>query len=216
MLGFAKQEFFHSHQHEVYNEKIERDYGYPMKWLDGLIERLLGVSRGGDEGCLAVTIALEHWTAILADALLNTPNGREVLDKLPPFHRNLWIWHAVEETEHKAVAFDVYEQVAGGFWVRYVRRIVYFFIVSGSFVWAEFFLLFYMLYKAKMLSKLSTYTDLFRFFLVRPGLVNLIWRPWLDFLRPSFHPWEHNNSHIIKENLPLIALAAEEVKESKL
>ena len=64
---------------------------------------------------LAITVALEHFTAIMADELLRNPEYEKLMD---PEHAKLWLWHAVEETEHKAVAFDVYRAVGGG----YVRR----------------------------------------------------------------------------------------------
>src|SRR5207244_3358365 len=69
------------------------------------------------KGHLAVTIALEHFTAIMADAML-TNDG--VLEGADPRMAALWRWHAIEETEHKAVAFDVYKTVAPGFlgWLR--------------------------------------------------------------------------------------------------
>jgi hypothetical protein len=57
---------------------------------------------------LAITCALEHFTAIIAHYLLTTPQFSQQLD---PSVARLWMWHALEETEHKAVAFDVYQEV---------------------------------------------------------------------------------------------------------
>src|SRR5690606_41942592 len=52
------------------------------------------------------TCALEHFTAMLAETILEHPEMLEGMDErvLP-----LWLWHAVEESEHKSVAFDVYQ-----------------------------------------------------------------------------------------------------------
>ncbi len=61
---------------------------------------------------LATTIALEHFTAIVAHQLLTNPKATEGMH---PNVKPLWLWHAVEETEHKAVCFDVYQQVGGGY-----------------------------------------------------------------------------------------------------
>ena len=58
---------------------------------------------------LAATVALEHLTAILAAALLDGRSGS--LAGADPRVAELWRWHAVEETEHKSVAFDVYAVV---------------------------------------------------------------------------------------------------------
>src|SRR5690606_31564916 len=60
---------------------------------------------------LAATVALEHFTAIMADTVLRHPHWLADAD---PHMRRLWRWHALEETEHKSVAFDVYMQVCGG------------------------------------------------------------------------------------------------------
>ena len=54
---------------------------------------------------LALTVAMEHFTASLAEFLLKNP---EAMDTVDPTVRKMMLWHAVEEIEHKAVAFDVY------------------------------------------------------------------------------------------------------------
>jgi predicted metal-dependent hydrolase len=64
---------------------------------------------------LAITCALEHFTAMLADFVLRHPGW---LDRAEPQMRTLWSWHAAEESEHKAVAFDVYRASGGGYWKR--------------------------------------------------------------------------------------------------
>src|SRR5690606_34332316 len=59
---------------------------------------------------LSGTIALEHFTALLADSVLREPR---VSAGAEPHYAAIWRWHALEETEHKAVAFDVWEAVMG-------------------------------------------------------------------------------------------------------
>jgi predicted metal-dependent hydrolase len=67
---------------------------------------------------LAVTAAAEHFTATLAAAVLegNTWDAQDVDTDA----RNLWLWHAAEEIEHRHVAFDVYVGLGGG----YLRRVL--------------------------------------------------------------------------------------------
>ena len=70
----------------------------------------------------AVTCAVEHFTAMLADGVLALPGW---LDGAEPDMHTLWSWHAVEESEHKGVAMDVYRAAGGGYW----RRVL---VVSGG------------------------------------------------------------------------------------
>ena len=64
---------------------------------------------------LAATCALEHFTAILAELLFA---NEELRAQMEPEMRRLWLWHAIEETEHKAVAFDMYQAVGGTYPLR--------------------------------------------------------------------------------------------------
>src|SRR5262249_17194143 len=63
---------------------------------------------------LAVTVACEHFTAILAEEAL----ADGALDLADEPLRHLLAWHAVEELEHKAVAFDVLQRVAPSYALR--------------------------------------------------------------------------------------------------
>ena len=77
-----------------------------MKWI---------AKKFSPERQLAKTCALEHFTAMLAELMLEEPEFLEGMDQrmLP-----LWLWHAVEESEHKAVAFDVYADQVDNYWIR--------------------------------------------------------------------------------------------------
>ena len=65
---------------------------------------------------LAITAALEHYTATLAECLLSKPEAQALLGETEV--RSLLLWHALEESEHKAVAFDVYRAAGGPEWLR--------------------------------------------------------------------------------------------------
>ena len=115
--GFIGQESIHAREHRVLNERLA-ELGYPTRHLDrrahwGLraVERILTPRTK-----LAATAALEHCTATLAEAFLGSEEVRALV--LDDQIRDLIVWHALEESEHKAVAFDVYQAIGGPHWLR--------------------------------------------------------------------------------------------------
>jgi predicted metal-dependent hydrolase len=117
IAGFIGQEAMHGREHRAFNELMVAP-GYAVAprvdaWLRGFLKRVRRVLSPRSQ--LAVTCALEHFTAMLAEALLRDPRMHTGMHASV---RPLWLWHALEESEHKAVAFDVYRAAGGG----YLRR----------------------------------------------------------------------------------------------
>lgn len=114
--AFIGQEAMHAKEHDTYNQYANK-HGIKLDEIESEIAGRIAFMRKNlsPERQLAVTCALEHFTAIMAEALLNNP---EMYSKLHPSMRLLWLWHAVEENEHKAVAFDVFQEVSGDYWIR--------------------------------------------------------------------------------------------------
>jgi predicted metal-dependent hydrolase len=110
--GFTGQETMHGREHRALNERLA-ELGYPTRRVDRLVKSDLARAerRLPPKVRLAITAALEHYTAALAETLLSDPRAREVLGDSEV--RNVLLWHALEESEHKAVAFDVYRAVGG-------------------------------------------------------------------------------------------------------
>lgn len=112
IAGFIGQESVHAREHRALDRHLA-GLGYPTRhlerragWALRLLERLLTPN-----ACLAVTAALEHATATLAEAILSTPEVQELFEDDQV--RRLLLWHALEECEHKRVAFEVYATVCG-------------------------------------------------------------------------------------------------------
>ena len=112
VAGFIGQEVTHGREHRELNKRLQ-EMGYPTHRVSrmakaGLLrnERLFP-----PKVQLAMTAALEHYTAALAETLLTEPRAQELLGESEV--RSMLLWHALEESEHKAVAFDVYRQVIG-------------------------------------------------------------------------------------------------------
>ena len=107
--GFFGQEGRHAQAHERFFETM-REQGYDIdtilapyeKFAYETLEKVVPPPL-----CLSITVALEHFTAILAEDGLAGGD----LEGAHPVMRQLLEWHALEELEHKAVAFDVLRAV---------------------------------------------------------------------------------------------------------
>lgn len=115
--GFIGQEEMHGREHKVLNERLA-EHGYPTRGIDAYVRGLYWVRERiqTKKVNLAFTAALEHYTATLAELLLTDEEARKAVGK--PGARDILTWHALEESEHKAVAFDVYKAVGGGEFMR--------------------------------------------------------------------------------------------------
>jgi len=114
--GFFGQEGRHAQAHERFFEVMEAQ-GYTIAEFLATYERITyGIiePKVSPELRLAVTVALEHYTAILAENVFR----EGLLDLAHPTMRGLLLWHAAEEIEHRAVAFDVLQAVAPSYRLR--------------------------------------------------------------------------------------------------
>jgi hypothetical protein len=110
--GFVGQESMHGREHRVLNERLA-ELGYPTRAIGRYVLKTLQWRERiqSEKFNLAVTAALEHYTATLAETLLGNPEARDEIGH--DGVRHLLMWHALEEAEHKSVAFDVYRAVGG-------------------------------------------------------------------------------------------------------
>jgi len=110
--GFIGQEALHGREHRAFNDRL-RELGYPTRLTDRRVKLALTVigKVAPKRHQLAITAALEHYTATLAEVILrdDAARGEFTSDEV----RTLFTWHALEETEHKSVAYDVFQHVCG-------------------------------------------------------------------------------------------------------
>lgn len=196
ITGFIGQEAMHGREHEEYNARLAAQ-GFPAERLEKLVTFMLerGFKRLPNPAQLSITIALEHFTAIYADLLLKEPR---LLEGADPTMAAMWRWHALEETEHKAVAFDAYTAVMGRGLKAYALRTSTQVAITTLFMSAIFAFHVQMIRADKGL-KLGL-RDVAKFGWQMFGPVGGLRRlalPWLDYFKPGFHPWDHANQHYL-------------------
>jgi len=190
VTAFAAQEGMHAAEHHKYNVRAAGALAEGYEGIAGHLRSPLARRILSPMNRLAITVALEHFTAIMADELLKNPAYEKLMD---PEHAKLWLWHAVEETEHKAVAFDVYRAVGGG----YVRRAAVMQIITLLFIAAAARLLAGLLWNDGA-GKRPTMARFIEVGFVSPGFFRNCFPAWLDYFRPGFHPWQRENSALIQ------------------
>lgn len=106
--AFIGQEAYHSLAHKQLNEYAQQ-FGISALEMEHYVDKSLKYIQKhlSNEICLAVTIALEHYTATMAEELLT---NNKWLNNMDPDFVKLWKWHSMEEIEHKHVAFEVWKQ----------------------------------------------------------------------------------------------------------
>jgi predicted metal-dependent hydrolase len=192
---FVKQEAMHTREHVAFNRLIKAA-GYDTAAMDTYTRHRIDIARARHPiAQLAVTVALEHFTAIMAHSLLTEVDP---LPGAPPDIVRLWQWHAIEEVEHKGVAFDTYlvatRNLSG--LRRYLIRCQVMLLISFQF-WRSNFRHMADFFRQDGINTPRTWWRVMRFLLVRPGMLRRIFRPYLSFYRRDFHPWLHDDRELI-------------------
>ena len=193
--AFVRQEINHTREHVAFN-RLAEDAGYDIAKIDKRVEQLLALTKGRPPiANLLVTMALEHYTAMMAHEFLANPSHFEDSD---PEVRAMWRWHAVEEIEHKGVAYDTFEHATRD-WTpfrRWMRRSVVMLIVTRRFLtnrWIDSI----DLLAQDGITGWKARWGLLKYLTVTPGVLRRIFPAWLSYFRPGFHPWDHDDRALI-------------------
>lgn len=193
--GFTTQEVMHSREHVAFNKRA-LEAGYDLSALEEQVDYRLAVTRAKPPiVSLAATMCLEHFTAILAHELLGTPRH---LARADAESAALWRWHAIEEIEHKGVAYDTWLHATRN-WPRGKRwkvkaKVMLFvtrnFIVDRSAGTLE-------LLRQDGITGAKAWARMIWFTWVHPGMLRKIFGAWVSFFLPRFHPWNHDDRALI-------------------
>ena len=193
--AFTMQEVVHSREHVAFNRKMA-EAGYDTSRLDAEVDRVMELIRERPAIVnLAATIALEHYTAILAQTFLKHP---ELFDGAEEEWAALWRWHAIEEIEHKGVAYDTWLHATRDWprrkrWALKTRLML---IITVMF-WYKRIQGMRDLLAQDGLSGWRVNARIAWFMLGRPGILRRIIPAWASYFLPGFHPWNHDDRALI-------------------
>lgn len=190
--GFIGQEALHSLAHKAFNDaatvqgfqvdKLDRDVGILLRAVKRFTPPILH---------LAVTACLEHYTAIFTEMLLQ---NEQLIESFSPEIRNLYLWHSVEENEHKNVAFDVYQKVSGSYILRAGVMIPTTVIFFAVIMWFQARLL----AKDGQLLKVRQNLKGFNYIFGYKGVFSSLLPKYLDWFKPNFHPSHHDTDALLE------------------
>lgn len=189
--AFIGQEAMHSKEHHAFHisaqqhglnpESLEKVTGIVLKGLEKIFSKKWN---------LLVTVGLEHYTAVLVVSMMETVN-EYMTDKTI---RDLWLWHSVEETEHKAVAFDLYEYLYGNGLNAYLPRVTIFtlslILITGLSTIYQIVLM----KRDKQLSNLKTWQNFFNF---AAKQYKTFIPKFFEYYRYDFHPNQTNEKDLV-------------------
>ena len=193
--AFVMQEVMHTREHVAFNNRVT-EAGYDVSLLERHVEEALALTKGRPAILnLAVTMALEHYTAILAQVMLDHDRYWDGADAESVA---MWKWHAVEEIEHKGVAYDTWLHATRD-WTRGKRwrvKAIMMLLVSYRF-WTRRWMGAMELLRQDGITGWTARLGLLKHLFVRPGLIRRALPAWLAFFLPGFHPWNHDDRALI-------------------
>lgn len=197
--AFAGQEGQHSRLHDDHVEMLLA-HGYGgLATRNRIADRILRWhNRRMPRFSLTTTAALEHLTALLARRILSDPERRT--GDMHPEMARLWRWHALEEAEHKAVAFDVLARVAPSQAWRAFAMVS----MTLGLVIEVFDRMTYMLWKDGLLFDRATWSRGWRFLFGRDGFLRGLGADYRSWYRRDFHPDEVDDRALIEGNRPAV------------
>lgn len=193
--GFVAQESIHSREHHLYNKRLCAARGYDLALMEKRISDKIEWSEKNlpKLAKLYGTVAYEHYTAIMADGLMQRP---AIMSGAAAPMAAMWRWHAVEEAEHKAVAFDVLAAV--GCSTRIRRQTMFF--VTLEFVRNARFNINHMLKTDgySFTQRLRIWAGGLKWLFGKEGILRGLGGPLMSYMSADFHPWQHDNRALLE------------------
>lgn len=199
--GFFGQEGRHSHAHEQFFSILERQ-GFSIRGFLRVYELIAfdGIERFSPaELCLSATVAAEHFTAIMAENAFT----EGFLPQVHPVVRDLLLWHAAEEIEHKSVAFDVLKKVNPSYELRIAGLVIATLLLGGFWAAATLTLLAQedLATLKKIPAELEARKD------HDPIAKKVFLRGIKAYLRRDFHPTQLDNLHLATDYLASVGMS---------
>jgi predicted metal-dependent hydrolase len=195
ITAFIAQESVHTREHLLFNVDVGSQ-GYDFAPINAYLAAQFRWARTRPPlQQLAATTALEHFTAILAHVALA---DRSHLADAPEHIQRLWRWHAIEEIEHKAVAFDTFHAATRNMtgFTRWLLR-CYTMLVSTVLFFAELFFSVSVFFRQDGINTPRTWLRFLHYIFVRPGMLRKILPSYLHYFKPRFHPWQVDDRALI-------------------
>ena len=193
--AFVMQEVMHSREHVSFNSRVS-DAGYEIAHLEQVVIDSLEMTKGRPQILnLAVTMALEHYTAMMAHQMLSDPRSFAGADK---DLADMWRWHALEEIEHKGVAYDTWLHATRE-WTRVKRwkvKAIMMLLVTKNF-WTKRWIATLDLLAQDGIPGVRANLRLAWYLFGNPGPVRRLIPAWVGYFMPGFHPWNHDDRKLI-------------------
>lgn len=202
---FIRQEAMHGREHDAWTTalislgyigmegfdlKLKRDNTWARKKLKPLWR-------------LSMTAASEHFTASLAHLFIY--KRPDFIEKAASPFRELLVYHAMEEVEHKAVCYDLYNHANGGYFLR---------IAGMVFVTVDLLVRLrnrqeYLLKKDGQWTP-ENQKKMRELVWGKDGIMRVLTPYLLQYFRPDFHPWETDERRDLLEKYKLEMQVIEE------
>ncbi len=186
-VDFIKQEHYHAREGDVLNDAL-RKQGVAIDEVESGFLKIRGIIEKyfSDDMQLSMVAAFEHFTGTISAVFVEHP---DLLKSMDPAVASMMAWHMVEETEHKSVSYDVFQDAGGS----YPKRIAGLAIATVVFLAMTEYQRLYLVYKDGQLFNWRSALKALSFQFIYPGMMRRLAGRYLQYYLPSFHPWDDDN-----------------------
>jgi uncharacterized protein len=200
-LGFMRQEAVHGRVHTQFLGNLEAQ-GYDlagyMRFVEWFFSHLLA-KKLGPKISLSITAAFEHYTDILVLLILKS----DFLDGCDPRMKELFAWHAAEEVEHHAVAYDMLRALDSRYSLRMLGNVLVVPILVGFITGGAALLL----HQDGKLAERETAKGFHEFFFTKYGIAPEIARLFRLYARRDYQRDHADYAHLAKAVLDPLSAA---------
>lgn len=196
LTSLIGQEAIHSKIHNQFNDEVLKENGYPVELLRAIAAKVFdyGIYKLPHSLQLSLMAGIEHYTAVLAEFMMQ--HEAYLLGSQDERQRAMWMWHMLEESEHKDIAYDVFLELSGNYWLRITGFLLASLTILGGVSLGGYLMPFVRkpsnLINPRYMKDVLESTALL--FGSERGVFGSSFVYILEYLRPSFHPNDHDTT----------------------